>query len=163
MSKRPRRRADPVGPHPRGRALRPPGAIAAEMANPRESICLASWRGEVASPLRYSGCGTVRPERLAACVYVPIAKFNRSVAQHASCEPSRAIGRLLPALSQRLGDHGAAGPVCTLVSSATLVAFSVSTRSRSASRPLSRLIGDGGQPPMCKSTGRTAPTPPTQA
>ena len=34
---------------------------------------------------------------------------------------------------------------------------------RSASRPFSKQIGDGGQPTMCRSTGRTAPTPPTQA
>src|SRR5450755_2246732 len=37
------------------------------------------------------------------------------------------------------------------------------TVSSNASSPLSRVIGEGGQPRICKSTGRTAETPPTQA
>ena len=37
------------------------------------------------------------------------------------------------------------------------------TASSNASRPFSKMMGEGGQPRMCRSTGTTAETPPTHA
>ena len=111
-----------------------PAGADARRADQHRAQPVASWRAERAPQRRHGAGASGRFEK--GGISRPIdarASTNELIRRYRA---ARAAGELEP-------------PACTV--------------SSNASSPLSSVIGEGGQPRMCRSTGRTAETPPTQA